>query len=217
MREPVATGEPVGGTLTNGSSPVTSYSVPYEVRLPKGASEERQIEVARDVTLSFLHGYEQNSVVLGGVGNRAAEWLGAGTSAFSTEDVVSNAVGVFWAEDLARGNGIDALLQVPPETLTRYVLGQTALEAGNVMSIGPDTVSSFGNRDYLPNFRHGHERPLEARRESALYRYLEERQDAYETIGDFAPARGGGWTLEPPPEPVVPHEGTLWAPTGDGW
>jgi len=169
----------------------------YRVSTPPDATQDDKIAIARELTLAFLYTYEENSVIADGFGNGAAEFFGRGTSAFSTEDLVSNAMGVMAAEHFVKSNGFAALDELSINNLHTYSLNFVADRAGNIQPTEDNTVTSFGNRDYLPEHQHGHRRATADLEQNDAFQYLQARQEQFQSQADFSPEQGNGWRLMP--------------------
>lgn len=116
----VETGKPQELTLQYGKK-----DFKYTINPQKG---DDLLKLARELTADLSYRYEDSTSYLGGLVNSAAEIFGRGGSAFSTEDLASNALGIHAAEeyiktltstpDAPSQDAIDKLKEIgkPPST-----------------------------------------------------------------------------------------------------
>jgi hypothetical protein len=132
--ESVRTGKPQEITIQCGSS-FHTQRMTYKIEAKEG---DDLLKIARQVAANASYKYEEKSIYLGGIANHIAEVVGMGTSAFSTEDLSSNALGIHAAEVYIRSQVTDP--NHPPAEFTAKLAKISAPPEYNQES---DKIGSF--------------------------------------------------------------------------
>jgi hypothetical protein len=210
--EAVRTGKPQEIELEYGSS-FHKHIMTYKVEAKEG---DDLLKIARQIVANASYKYEEKSVVLGGLANQVAEKVGMGTSAFSTEDLSSNAIGIHAAEQYIRSQAPDpnhppkdfadkmAKVTPPPRTndegdkVADNAIDWALRHGGTLYSQQDAGVKPelFGNRSFSPVKSTGSNVKGADSKEGAFFDSLDKEKPQ-------SMASGTGWAYVPPKPPAV--------------
>lgn len=208
----VVTGQPQTLTIKAGNH-LTHHEMTFEIQPdPQHQKPEDLRKLARSLVASASYRYEANSVLMNGAGNWVGESVGMGQSAFSTEDLSSNALGIWAAEKFVQEHGDNPYPPgVSEDQAQQSGLNRILDAAGPLQSEASAKLkrTSFGNDEFTPK-RSTTEAPdnpagLEAMKfltdlnSSAKHAYgdgsVPVDPDHFEDKETYYPKAGPGWTL----------------------